>query len=789
MRKFLYKIGSKRQQDRVDPEYSKNTDRFRLQAREARSAGRRLGAVIERPRLRDFLPSLGPIVTNNGAKPRRSKMRRVPIRLQSHMSDCGPAALSMTLAFHRIDASIDDLRRETEAGRDGVSARTLLAVARRRGLPGRGVRTTLNGLRSLAPGSILFWKFNHFVVVEGFSRNHLIIVDPAYGRRRLGMEEVGRLFTGVALEFDAPLAQAGPTDLQKSTTRSPWFYLSYFAPRSRRWIFLAAASLLILLGGFITPLLTAYVIDHQGLDGTGTSVWQALLVVLLLGFCFLSLHLLRGISMLKLQVMAEKRVTLGVFNRMLALPYEFFTRRTPGDLALRVRTSTAVRNVLTSAALTAGIDGVLIFIYLILLLIADVKLALIVILLALMQVGLLVFAWRQQTYLAADALESQAQADGELHEILDGIGTLKSGGFDLSFAEKWSHTFAEEVNARIRSRRHLAAYTAISSALQLIAPMCVILIGATRVSQGSLSLGEVIAFTSLSIGVFIPLANLMQYGLQVASLRASLARLGDLLEEEVDHVGGSNVAPVPDEPSIRLEQVHFSYLGGKAEVLSDINLSIEPGRFVCILGPSGGGKSTLASIIAGLHLPTQGRVLIGDSPITAIDRSALRRAISFVNQDARIFAGSIRENIAMGEPDSKDTDIRSAAEQALLHDEIIAMPMGYDTLLGPGGAGLSGGQRQRVALARALVRKPKFLILDEATNALDQETESRVFRELISSGCTLVVITHRLSAVTGADEIVVISKGAVIQRGNHDQLISEEGQYRSLAHSSYDGLR
>jgi len=486
------------------------------------------------------------------------------------------------------------------------------------------------------------------------------------------------------------------------------------------------------------------------------------------------------------QAAAEKRVTLGIFNRLLALPYGFFARRSAGDLALRVRTSTSVRNVLTASVLSAAFDGVLVCCYLAVFFVVESQIALWVSLLAVAQVGLLLLAWRPQVYLAADELECQAHSGSGLNELLDGISTVKAGGLDEVLGGRWAHSLVEEINAGTRRRRHFTVFSSLVAAVQFTAPLLVLVTSAVQVSAGRLGLGQMTAFTSLSIGVFTPLTSLVQAGFQVAALKAPLTRLSDILDAEPDEPARAAASRLGPAADLTVRGVSFQYPGATAPALTSIDLSIPAGSFVAFMGESGCGKSTLAMILAGLYRPDSGQVLMGGQAYDSIDRASLRRSISFVNQDARVFAGSIRDNITMGAAahDGDSCDYAGAAAIAQIHDEIAAMPMGYETLLGPGGTGLSGGQVQRIALARALVRRPRILLLDEATSALDRMTETRVIASIREFGCTLLVITHRLAAATDADEICIISDGKIIQRAGHGRLSAEPGMYRDLMTAS-----
>ncbi|MFE3579883.1 peptidase domain-containing ABC transporter [Streptomyces vinaceus] len=738
----------------------------------------------------DALPATSWKLTGDGGhrvpwreRLRRPRGRRVPVRIQSQLSDCGPTSLQMVLAHHGIGVGIDELRQHTSAGRDGVSAKVLLTTGRRYGLTARGVRTGLDGLRGLPPATILFWNFSHFVVLERATKSFVYIVDPALGRRRVSRDAAGKAFTGLALEF-LPSAGSPTAPRQRGTVRSEgrnWRYLWGFFPRTTAWVPLAAASLLLILFNFAAPFGSAYLIDTTTSRHGGGNVALILSAASVLVIAFVLLQAVRSLAIVALQTTADQRVTLRVFQHLLSLPYDYFVRRHPGDLAMRVRTSTAVRQVLTSSAMSTVFDGLLVLGYLTLLFLIDPKLALVVDALAILQLAITALGWRQQEYLNADALESQAEAEGELIEILNGALTLKASGLEKVAGERWEGTFASELRTRNRSRRSMALRGAVLSGLQFAAPITVLILGAQRVADGSTSLGTVVAFASLTMGLFVPLTNLMQTALLVASLGRTLARLADILESPPEETPADAAAGPPvTRGEVRLASVRFNYEGSAIPALRDIDLTVAPGSIVAVLGHSGSGKSTLGALIAGLYLPTEGTVTVDGSTTDRIDRVALRRQISFISQDTRLFAGSIRSNIVLGAPEATEKQIERAARAAGIHTDIQAMPMRYETLLGPGGSGISGGQRQRIAIARALVREPRLLVLDEATSALDPGTEEKVLRNVTALGRTVILIAHRLTMLSAADTIVVVENGRIVQRGNHDELVETAGPYRNL---------
>ncbi|MEN3610642.1 peptidase domain-containing ABC transporter [Plantactinospora sp. ZYX-F-223] len=710
------------------------------------------------------------------------RRNRVPLVLQAQMSDCGAAALAMVLAYFGRPEPLDALRIETNTGRDGVPARSMLAAARRRGLAARGVRVSLDGLRHLAPATILFWNFVHFVVLERVTGNHLYIVDPAFGRRKVSLAEAGKAFTGVALEFHPPVGAGTPrrrSGRQRlGASRMP--YVGKFFPRTSAWVPLAVTSVALTLCSLVVPIASSYVVDRANQPGEPVSTWLFVAAPIVLFAMYFWMQTARRMAMLSIQTLADKSVTLGTVHHLVSLPFDYFARRHTGDLAIRVRTSNAVRQVLTGSALSAVLDGVLVLVYGWLVVIAEPRLGALVLALAVTQVGLLAASWRKQEYLTAALLEAQARAHTELFQLLDGVPTLKASGLEGAAAENWSHTFADEVNARTRSRRFLAVCEAASTAIQFLAPLTVLGAGLVLLGRGEISLSRVVGFSALAMGMFVPLASLTQTGLQIAGLGPTLTRLADILDAQPE-AGPDAVAPSRVTGAVRLDAVRFAYPGAASPAVADIDFEMAPGQFTLIVGESGSGKSTLAMLLAGLYLPSSGTVFIDGVPTDQLDRPAVRRSMAFVRQDARLSAGTIRENIALGRPECSLDDVIAAARLAEIHDDIDAMPMRYETLLGAAGAGLSGGQIQRVSLARALIRDSELLILDEATSALDRRTEDRIVTNLRGTGQALVVVAHRLSHPEDADQILVMSNGRLVQRGRHEELITQDGPYRRLA--------
>ncbi|MEV7982022.1 peptidase domain-containing ABC transporter [Streptomyces sp. NPDC086519] len=711
----------------------------------------------------------------------RRGRRRVPVCLQTQVSDCGAACLVMTLRHHGIDAQLAEIRARTDSGRNGASARTLLDVARQSGLHGRGVRTDLEGLQHLPAGSILFWNFSHFVVLERSTDDYTDIVDPASGRRRLSPEAVTESFTGVALEFEAPLEPAPARQSAAPATAGPWRLLRHVLPHGRNLGGIAASSGALMALEFVLPAAISVIVGRVIPDRLTGTLWLATAGLGFVCLLFFALQILRSFLLTKRQAAAERGLTWGVVEHLVSLPYEFFTVHNSGDLALRVRTSSTLNQILSLSAVSAVFDSLLILVYLVAITVANPVLASIVICLIALQATVMAVTWRRQSRLSYEVLERQTQAQGELIEMLESITSLKSAGVEAVASERWSHALVGEVNKRMQAKRSLATTTSLSRSLQFCAPMVVLVVGVWRVLDGHDSAGATLAFMALTTSLFAPLESVFDTASQLATVRPALVRLDDILSTRREQGGrplpaGTDAGPL----GVVADDLTFRYPGAQRPTLSDIGLRIEPGQFVAVVGRSGSGKSTLGMLLAGLHPPTSGTLRVDGLDITEIDGPAYRRQIAYVNQNAHLFSGSIRDNVAFGAGEVAQADLIDAVRLARVHEEIAALPRGYDTLVGPSGHGLSGGQRQRIVLARALARRPRLLILDEATSALDPELEREIFQGLLTRGTTVVAVAHRLTVLDAADQVLVVQDGRIVQSGTPEDLKADGGEFLCL---------
>jgi ATP-binding cassette, subfamily B, bacterial len=701
--------------------------------------------------------------------------RRVPWVRQMAMTDCGAACLAMVLAYHGKQVPLDELRQMTSTDRDGVDALAVTRAAQQYGLSARGVVADIDDLEQLPPATILHWDFTHFVVFERLRRNGVQVVDPSLGRRRLSMEVFRRSYTGVAITFEPG------EDFQPSTlrTKGTWRYLRPLLGQSRRLTRVLVGSVLLRLLALALPLLTGLLVneivprnDRQLLLVTGAAMGAVV------GYFFLA-TLLRSHLLLQLRTRLDVSLTTAFVEHLVDLPYVFFLGRSAGDLMMRLQSNTVVREFLTTGTISALIDGSLASLYLVLLFMLSPPLAALVLVLGLLQVLVLLLARRRNQHLMSESLQVEAKSQSYTFELLAGIETLKAAGAERRAAEHWERLFIDQVNVALGRGRLDASVDSVMGTLQLGSPLAILVYGGFQVLNGTIALGTMLAAAALAAGFLEPLAALIQTGLKLQLLRSYMERINDVLDAPREQEG-QTVATAPRLTGrIRADGVSFAYGGPLASpVVKDVSLEVQPGQLLGIVGRSGSGKSTFAHLLLGLYLPTSGRILFDGRELTELDFRSLRSQIGIVTQRPYLFGATIRQNIALSNPAMPHQAVVDAAKLACIHDDIVAMPMGYETLLVDGGASLSGGQQQRIALARALAHRPTILLLDEATSDLDGVTERLVHRNLSALGCTRIVIAHRLSTIVDADRIVVMEDGRIVQHGTHEELMVLPGAYR-----------
>ena len=713
---------------------------------------------------------------------RDAARRRIPLVRQLSATDCGAAALAMALAYHGKEVPLAEIRQALGVGRNGTKGSALLSAGRLYGLRGRSVRLEVEDLSALSPGSILYWEFRHYVVLEHVEADVVRIVDPAGGPRRVAMATLRRAFTGVALIFEPSEAfKPGKTKRNRS-----WGLLKEVFERWGLLGRILATSAIVQILSAVMPILTGVLIDRVVPQRNYSLLF--LLAAAYVGFQLFNAlsSFIRAQLLLHLQTQVEASFTLRFLDHLVELPYSFFQQRTAGDLMMRLGSNARIKEILTSTTLSTLMDGFTVSLYLILLMLANVPLTLVIISVATAQILLAVLMRQKQRELMAETLEMSARSQTYQVEMLSGMETLKAMGLDHRAAENWSNLFVDSLNISVKRGRLDAIFATLQNLLSTASTFSVVFYGTYLVLRSGFTLGTMVAFSALAAGFLGPLTSLISTGVQFQMLETYLERINDVLDTPPEQDRGHAALAEKLSGDISLQNVSFRYAKLDPMALQDVSIKVHPGARVAVVGRTGSGKSTLVRLMAGLYKPIVGRILFDGIDLTTLDLRSVRGQLGIVTQDAQLFGGTLRYNIALADPQMGLSQVIHAAKLACIHDEIAAMPMGYETILADRGLSLSGGQRQRLALARALACCPTILVLDEATSHLDGATEKMVNENLARLHCTRIVIAHRLSTIRDADLIVVIDSGKVVAQGTHQELLSSSPKYAELLQTQRD---
>ncbi len=716
------------------------------------------------------------------------RVRKFPFLKQHDASDCGAACLGMICKYYRMPIGLNRLRDMANVSRNGTSLSGLAEAAEKIGFMANGVRTGYEALMRTQLPVIIHWRGNHFVVLFKMTSKYVKIADPAVGIRKLSRKEFEENWTNLALLLDYTKA-VSENEPSKSSFRR---FIPLIHPYYGVLFEVLLASFMLGLFGLAAPIFTQVIVDqvlvHQDRDLLNLMLFGMIVItVFQLGTTALRTYLIGYISV-RLSISM-----LSIFYRhLLALPLRFFALRRTGDLTTRFKENATIQRLLTDTTISAILDLVMLFVYLGLMFYYNIKLTGVVLVFLPLSVMLTLIYTPILKSISQRAFLARAEQSSVLIDALRGIEVVKIGAIEQQTRWSWEERFTKEMQIGFHRVKMQILFGSGSSLINLLSNVVILWYGATLVMDGELSVGQLMAFNTLIGSVMGPMMGLIGLWPQVQEARIALDRLNDVYDTSQESSRHGDFAVTLDRIDGRVvfDQVSFRYGAGEEVpyVLNNISLKVEPGQTIALVGRSGAGKTSLVKLIPRLFDPTEGQVLLDGLNLKDFDPNWLRKQMGMVLQDSFLLSGTIAENICLGTERIEMERMVEVAQLADAHKFIADLPFGYETRVGEQGVGLSSGQRQRIAIARALYPDPNVLIFDEATNALDTESEMVIQENLedILKERTTFIIAHRLSTVRNADLIIVLEQGHIVESGKHEDLIVQQGLYSHLVGQQLD---
>ncbi|WP_229298232.1 peptidase domain-containing ABC transporter [Stenotrophomonas maltophilia] len=700
--------------------------------------------------------------------------------IQSEAAECGLACLAMIASRHGNNIGLRELRRRHALSLKGATLAQIIEIGGNLGFRCRPLSLDLEHLSQLQLPCVAHWDLNHFVVISKVHRNGVTVLDPAYGKRRLSLEEVSRHFTGIALELH-------PTAEFQVTPRPPAVSLAQLTGRIEGlWralglllLLSVALQVFVLIAPFfmqwtVDQALVAY--DRDLLTVLGTGFALALLLQVCIGQ-------IRGWAVIYLSNRLNLQWTGNVFRHLLHLPLDYFEKRHLGDVTSRMGSIQAIQRTLTTSFVEALIDGLMAVVTLGMMLLYSWKLALVTLLAVALYAIARACAFAPLRRGTEKQLIAGARQESHLLESIRGVQSVKVAGRESVRQAGYFNLMNETVNQDVWLSKFGLSFGGANQLLFGLERIAVIWLGALLAMDNVFSVGMLIAYLAYKDQFSQRVGALIDKWVEFRMLRLHGERLSDIVLSEPEDSTCNGNALLPDGLRIEVEDLGFRYAPGEPWVLKNCSFVVDAGESVAIIGPSGCGKTTLVKILLGLLQPTEGQIRIGGVPLSRISIGDYRRMIGAVMQDDQLFAGSVSDNIAFEDNHHDEERVREAAELAAVHDDIAAMPMGYNSLIGDMGTTLSGGQKQRVILARALYRRPQLLFLDEATSHLDVERERLVNEAVKQLELTRVIIAHRPETIASADRVLIMQAGGVahvLTQNTSSSLAPERGDAAEL---------
>ena len=689
---------------------------------------------------------------------------RLPVILQTEATECGLASLTMIARYYGHDVDLIGMRARYPVSLKGAALDTLIDIAGELNLGARALRLDLHELKLLQLPALLHWDLNHFVVLKAVKGDKVTIHDPARGKRTMLMKDVSNHFTGVALEL-LPTHDFKPQSArQKMTLSMLWGRLVGIKRAIAQTLILSVVLQIVVLA---SPFYLQLVVDKAI-----TAYDANLLLMLAIGFGALAVintvtTMMRSWTILYFGHQMSFQMVANVFRHLMHLPTGYFEKRHVGDIMSRMGSTTPIQTALTQSLVAAIIDGLMAVITGIVIFLYSPRLGMIVLVSVILMLSVTLAYYPVLRARQEETIITHAKKETHVIESIRASTTIKLFSAQNQRISSWRNLFADNINASLAYGKYQIFLKAAQGLITGLQTVIVVYFGARLILDGQVgfTIGMLFAFMAYRQSFTQSVISLLAKFIEFRLLGLHLDRIADIAQAETETKGLARptqaqiaetpaAAPSSAPEKIELRNVRFRYSDGDPWVLDGINLTVTPGEFIALTGPSGGGKTTLLKLMLGLYMPTEGQIFINDLPLTENSRMDWRKRIGVVMQDDQLLTGSIADNIGFFDPNMSTSRIHAAAQQARIHEEIMAMPMGYSSLIGDMGSSLSGGQKQRVLLARALYRNPTTLFLDEGTANIDAHTEKEIVAVIAAMPATRIIVAHRAEFIKQSGRVV-----------------------------------